>query len=441
MAETKFVALSAILFIVGLLIGYVVYPVVNPPPEVVEVPEVVGLTGTVRIGLLVDLSGGLSTYGENSRAAAELAEQEINEYLAEIGAGWTLEVVVEDTATDPATALSKLETLFGRGILFVAGPMSSGEVKQLKTFVDANNILLISMSSTAPELGVKGGEAMKDFVFRYCPTDVIQGPAAARILIDMGIRYYIPVWRGDTWGDGLELAQAEAFEELLDELGLDGEVLEGIRYDPEATVFTTEAADLASRVQEAIEQYGRENVGVVIIGFKEVAAFFTAANDHPILKEVIWVGSDGTAGLAELLEPIPGEFAYTTKFTNPIFAPGASPWRDKVKAYVERELGRTPDSYAYATYDIIWTLALALLQVNEYDPVKVREVLPDIVKRYNGATGTFELDEYGDRAFADYEIWVVWPTDGGYDWRVAGMYRAATDSIEWEAWWREAVMG
>jgi branched-chain amino acid transport system substrate-binding protein len=188
-----------------------------------------------------------------------------------------------------------------------------------------------------------------------------------------------------------------------------------------------------------VDQYGAENVGVVYIGFKEVGAFFTAAANHPILRQVTWVGSDGTAGLSVLVEDATvAQFAVDTEFINPIFAPGASPFKDQVTQYVQNKLGRTPDSYAYATYDALWAIALGLLQVNDYDPVKVREILPDIVSRMVGGSGVFQLDAAGDRASADYELWVVWPTDGGYEWKVAGIYRFATDTIEWFSWWVEA---
>jgi branched-chain amino acid transport system substrate-binding protein len=255
----------------------------------------------------------------------------------------------------------------------------------------------------------------------------------------MGIRYYIPVWRGDTWGDGLEKAQADAFNKLLQQAGVQGNVEQGIRYDPDATEFTTEAADLANKVQALVNQYGTDKVGVVFIGFKEVASFFTAASDHPILSQVKWVGSDGTAGLSVLVQDSKvAQFSVDTEFVNPIFAPGASPYKDQVTQYVKQKLGRMPDSYAYAAYDALWAIALGLLQVNAYDPVKVKAILPDIVSRMVGSTGAFQLDQYGDRASADYELWVVWPTDGGFDWKVAGIYHAATDSVEWQAWWQEA---
>lgn len=422
--------LAVILLIVGILLGYGIGMMTAPQqPTGGEgggvTPPPTGVSGTVKIGLLVDLSGGLSTYGENSKAAAELAEEQVNDWLAARGEEWRIDVIVEDTATDPATALAKLQSLHGQGVKFIVGPMSSAEVSELKSYVDANNILLISMSSTSPALAIPD-----DNVFRFCPTDVIQGPAAAATAWAQGIRHLVIIWRGDTWGDGLKESVAEAFQEL------GGTVHEASRYSPDATEFSAEVADLASIVQNLVNQYGADQVGVQLIAFKEAASIFQAAAGYDVLRQVKWIGSDGTAQLSQLVEnPEVAQFAVDTEFLNPIFAPGASPFHDQVLDYVKRELGREPDAYAYATYDAIWAIAMGIELTDSDDPMKVKEVLPDVVARMVGGSGIFQLNEDGDRAFSDYDLYVVAPTDGGYEWRKAGVYRAVTGSVEWEDWW------
>jgi branched-chain amino acid transport system substrate-binding protein len=427
MPTSRAYTIAAVLLIIGLILGYAVGLYTAPKPEEVpvEVPVEVGLTGTVKVGLLVDLSGALSTYGENSRLAAELAEQEINDWLDAVGADWDLDVIVEDTAVDPATALAKLQTLHGQGVRFVVGPMSSAEVSELKSYVDANNIILISMSSTSPALAIPG-----DNIFRFCPTDVIQGPAAARVAYEMGIRHLVIIWRGDTWGDGLKESVAESFE------ALGGVVHEASRYSPDATEFSSEVASLADMVTELVEEYGADQVGVELIAFKEAASIFQTAAAYEVLRQVKWIGSDGTAQLAQLIETAEvAEFAKTTEFINPIFAPGASPFHDKLRDYVLQRFGREPDAYAYATYDAIWALALSFMILDDDDPTKVKRILPEVVSRMVGSSGMFQLNEDGDRAFADYDLYVVWTEDGTYVWKKAGVYRAGTDTVEWADWW------
>ena len=123
-----------------------------------------------------------------------------------------------------------------------------------------------------------------DYIFRFCPTDKLgQGPAIGRLMYYEGKRYIIPVTRNDAWGVGLEEATEKKF---VDELG--GTFLTGIRYDPEATSFTTEAADLATKVTDAIAAYGAANVAVLHISFEEVNTFMTEAIGHGVLDGIKW---------------------------------------------------------------------------------------------------------------------------------------------------------
>ena len=420
---------GAALFIVGLIIGAAIgYGAVMAmaPPKPTGPPAPPGLTGDVEVVFLCPLTGVLSTYGENNKAAAELAAKEVNEWLEARGEAWRLKLIVEDSATDPTTSLSKLKSWHGKGVLFFIGPMASGCVKELKAYADANKILVISPSSTSPALSIPD-----DFVYRYCPDDTIQGPGIARLMWEAGIRHVIPTWRGDAWGDGLSDATKAAFIKL----GGTWHDEYAVRYDPALTDFPTQAASLKDAV-EALVAGGvpKEEIGILAISFEEIVPYMEDAAEYPILSEVNWVGSDGTCLLSALVEhEVAGPFAAKVKFTNTIFAPGVSPKFEHVKEYCKTTLGREPDSYAYATYDIVWTLAIALDLVNAYDAEKVRDVLPSVVENYFGASGWFKLNENGDRAFADYNLWTVTvdPTTGEVKWEMTGVYSGATDTISW----------
>jgi len=443
-------ALLVIGLIIGIAIGYVVVSTTAPPtPAAATVtvtatvvstvtqtaPAAPGLRGEVPIGALLPLTGVLSSYGENDKVALEFAEKEINEWLKARGEEWYIKLYIEDSATDPKTALDKLMTLHGKGIKFIIGPMSSAEVSEIKSYADANEILVISQSSTSPALAIE-----EDWIFRYVTTDLIQGPAAARVAYTQGIRYLVQIWRGDTWGDGLARATREAFLNILKKTGEPGDVIEGVRYDPAAKEFSAEAAKLASLVTDLVNKYGKDKVGIDAIGFEEMIAFITAAKAYPILSEVKWVGSDGTAGVSGLVKEAElAEFCMKIQFLNPIVTPGVSPHTEKVKNYVREKLGRDPEPYAYNSYDALWTIVIALDLVDKYDSKAVKAILPEVVKRYMGASGFFELDKAGDRAYADYELWIPWRVDGKYDWRIAGIWRGATDTVEWADWWLQAT--
>ncbi|MBO3803157.1 MAG: ABC transporter substrate-binding protein [Candidatus Brockarchaeota archaeon] len=388
-----------------------------------EAPIRTSLTGEVKLGGLFSLSGVLASYGENEYTAALLAAEHVNALLGSLGEEWTLAIVAEDTQTSPSVCLEKVESFAARGIKLLIGPLSSAEVRAIKGYCDANKILAISQSSTAPDLAIAG-----DYIFRFCPSDEFgQGPAIGRILYDDGKRYMIPVSRNDAWGVGLEEAAAKRFREL------GGTVLPGIRYSPDAVEFAAEAADLASKVQSAVSKYGADKVCVLHISFEEVNAFFTAASEYEVLTSVKWYGSDGTCAAGSMVEdPVVAEFAHRVQYPSTIFAPTESAKWEMVRQNGIKVLGREPESYSYAVYDIVWAYALSILKTGSTDPEAIREVLPEVASSFFGASGWIELNEEGDRKAGDYVIWQIVKTDAGtYDWKVVGKYVLDTDSVEW----------
>lgn len=389
------------------------------------------LTGEVVIGFLGSMSGALASYGENEATAAQLAVEEVNEILAASGAEWTLKLEVEDTQTLPDVCLEKVESFAARGVKLLVGPLSSGELANIMTYCNTEKILTISQSSTAPVLGFPD-----DFVYRFCPNDLWQGRAIARLMYEDGIRYVVPTWRGDAWGDGLEDQGKLRFEEL------GGTFLEGIRYDYTAVEFSAEAATLKNLVASAVGTYGADKVAVWAIGFEEVAAYFAETLQYDVLKQVKWYGSDGTVvtpGMVDPADPGVSAFAVATKgstqygFINPIFSPLPATWKhDKVHERILTVLGREADSYSYSVYDIVWAYAHALMAVGEYDPEAVKAILPEVTKESWGATGWVDLDENGDRKPTNYDLWVVEEVEAGdYEWKRVGVWNLDTDTITW----------
>ena len=382
------------------------------------------LSGEVKIGALLSMTGDLAPFGENELVAAQFAAVEVNNFLSGVGADWFLTIEPEDTQIKPDIALEKVESLAARGIKLIIGPLSSGEVRSIKGYCDANKILAISQSSTAPDMAIED-----DYIFRFCPSDQYgQGPAIGRLMYDDGKRYIIPVTRNDAWGVGLEEATKKKF---MDELG--GTFLTGIRYDPEATSFTTEAADLAWRVSNAVAWYGADSVAVLHISFEEVNTFMTSAMDYAILDDVKWFGSDGTAGSGAMLgDANVRDFALSVEYPSTIFAPTESEKWERVRQNGIVVLGREPESFSYNVYDIVWVYALALLETGAYDAEAVKAVLPTVASNYFGASGWIELDDAGDRMAADYDIYQISEIlSSEYDWQVVGTYSSATDSVVW----------
>ncbi|MEM3954794.1 MAG: ABC transporter substrate-binding protein [Sulfolobales archaeon] len=305
----RLLVVAIVLLIVGLGIGYGVGTASTPPKVITATTTVTapgaattatqtitqtvtttvtvtpavtaGLSGPIPIGGLWPLTGELSSFGEENKVAFELAVKEVNDWLKSMGKPWYLVPVIEDSATDPKTALDKVRIMHGRGVKVIIGPMASAEIREIKSYVDANKILVISPSSTSPALSIPG-----DYILRYCPDDTVQGPAIARVMFNSGVRYVVPIWRGDAWGDGLKDATVKAFLNILKKEGVEGSVVEGIRFEPGAKEFSVEVAKLADIVNGLVSKYGVDKVGVLLISFEEAVPLFVAAGKYDILGKV-----------------------------------------------------------------------------------------------------------------------------------------------------------
>ena len=380
-----------------------------------------GLTGEIPIGALLPLTGVLASFGQNNKVAAEIAVEEVNDFLEKIGAGWRLKLYVEDTETKPSVALEKLMALHSKGVKVVIGPMASAGVKALKEYADSNKILVVSPSSTSPALAIPD-----DYIFRFPPTDELQGKIAPRFAKTIGVTHIIVVWRGDAWGDCL----ANVVKKRASELGI--EVAKEIRYAPEATEFSAEVATLASAVDNLVASgVSPDKIMVVLIGFEEARGILLDAAEYDVLWKVRWFGSDGTALSTKLIkDPKVAEFSAAVRFVNPIAGSETeSFWRFVEK--VNERVWRIPESYSVNTYDAIWIIAHALLITDKYDGEALKNVFMKVVDQYYGANGHIVLNEAGDRAYANYLLWEIVKTDGGYEWKCTGKYDFKADAVKW----------
>ena len=91
---------------------------------------------------------------------------------------------VRDTQHDPSKALAAIQDLAKRGVQIIIGPQTSSEVRMIKPFADAHNIVVISQGSTASSLSIAG-----DNIFRLCPDDRLEAEAIVALMKHDGIQH------------------------------------------------------------------------------------------------------------------------------------------------------------------------------------------------------------------------------------------------------------
>jgi len=361
----------------------------------------------IVIGALLALTGDGSSLGEASKAALELAVNDTNEYLANIGSEMRMRLLIEDTKTDPAVALEKLQNLSSEGVKVVIGPAASAEIKAVKAYANENGILLISHASTAPSLAIPG-----DNVFRFCTDDTYQAAAIANRMWDEGVSVIVPMWRGDVWGNDLTNATNERFK------ALGGTVVDGVMYNVSSVNFSTAIDSLNSKVAEAIAQYG-DVVAVHLIAFDEVVPIFIEAQNQSNLSDVPWYGCDGTALNKELVQnDQAARFAVRTGFESPLFGCELADETGPVRKAIKEKLGRTPESYAIAAYDALWVITYAYQTTGETDDIEVlKAAVVNATGYYYGSEDWSALNKAGDRESGIYDFWTVVEAESAFMWK------------------------
>ena len=388
------------------------------------VQEISELSGVVNIGLILPLSGDLATHGLENLEGSRFGVVEFNKHLEEIGAPWTLKMTTEDSATSPVIALEKLTSLNAKGIKMIVGPETSSNIRNMKGYSDANNMLLVSCCSSAPSLAIPN-----DSVYRLVPDDSNQGTALSKLIQHEGIKVLVPVWRGDTWGDGLSAATTSSFEKR------GGIIDEGVRYNPESPEFSASTSLLAEIVQGYVDEddIDEDDVAVLFLGFAEILQFTQSASQHEILDDVRWFGPGANTKEHKLIDdPIGLEFSTNVQFTTVQFAASkitdtgaVNPIYEKVQDHLTESLGTAPNSFVLSSYDAVWIIGLSILETQSTDVTKIKAVISDIAENYSGAIGPTILNEAGDLAQANYEVWGI----RGGEWVLLGLYTQSTDSI------------
>jgi ABC-type branched-subunit amino acid transport system substrate-binding protein len=131
----------------------------------------------LKVGTLFDHSGALKEWGPNHQNAAELAAKQ----LASAGLG--IQFVHEDSGTDAQKATEAARKLVEADkVAAILGSGSSGvTVPVAESVTCPNGMLMISPGSTSPFISVLPCDTGKDFLFRTCPSDALQGVVLGKL--------------------------------------------------------------------------------------------------------------------------------------------------------------------------------------------------------------------------------------------------------------------
>ena len=341
---------------------------------------------TIKIGIVLELTGDLGFMGENMLNGARMAVEEINAAGGVLGK--PVELLEEDGATDPDQGFDRVKKLVEvDGVQVIVGPMITPTSELSIPYAKTHKIPLITMSATGVPLSELEGT---EWYFRTCLRDDAQGLVLAGIIMDKGYTRLATIVLDNTYGIGLE----EYTVDGLEAAGWEGEHVQSIQYDITKKDYRSELEIISASNPDVVLAVTYGSDGIII---------FKQALDMG-LDEIAWLGCDGNYGSGLFAEPSSAEFmekaivaGTRTIGTGPLY-------EQFVPAYTAK-FGGPPETYCDTTYDAVWAAAKAIEAAGVYDGQAIKDALVEL--EFEGATGPISFNELGDRASGAFEVWEV----------------------------------
>ena len=386
----------------------------------------------LAVGDLVPLTGDLSVFGPAGRKAADLAVEQINTAVADVGSDIQVSVEHADTETASQAAVQAARQLISGGASCLTGAWASANTIPVGTSVAARQrIPQISPASTSAEITTLEDDG---FVFRTAPSDNLQGVALADTIEEElgGTDFTVALAaRNDAYGEGF----INLFQEAWEERG--GSTTGPVLFDPQQPSYSSEAGEIVSGSPDAYviidfpDTYERMGAALARTGEFDAETLFTA---------------DGLAA-DEVPEGIPAQSMIGAKGTRP-GTPEEGEEIQRFNEIFEEAGGPARGTFDAQNFDAVMMCFLGAVAAGSSDSQAIQEQLqavsgppgdkftflqlPDAIRAlqegqdidFDGVTGPIDWDDNGDPTTATYEVW-TYGEDGALE--VMRQFEAAAE--------------
>ena len=332
---------------------------------------------TIKVGLIVELTGDMPGVGASSKNAAQLAVNEQNSVggISIGGKPYQIELVVEDNASKAEQSVAAVNKLITQdNVLAIVGPNASLGAIPAAEIAEYNKTLLITPWSTNPKttLDTTTGKS-KDYVFRACYTDPFEGRVLARFVLEKLKAKKVAVLY-DVASEAPK-SQADLFRLTFEELGGKTVAFE---------TYTTGDRDFSAQ----LTKIKSANPDVIFLPayYNDVGLIAQQAHRAGITQPL--VGSDAWSS-PELIKlsngTVEGDY-FANHYASDIATPTAKKFID---AYA-KQYGTIPDDVAALTYDSMGLLFEAIKKSTTLDRKVVRDALATLAN-YSGVTGDIKF--------------------------------------------------
>ena len=363
----------------------------------------------LNIGTLLPETGPLAFLSAPMLEGVNMAIADINAAGGVNGADVTLSP--GDSGTDAEIANATVDRLITENVDAIIGAASSGTTGSvIEKITKTNGITQCSPSNTAAGLGVSNDSDNGNY-FRTAPSDDLQAPLLANVVLGDGYTNVAVVSRADDYGVGFNAVLIPAIQ------AGGGTVVYDTAYAPEATSFDDVVQDVVASGPDA----------VVLVAFEEGFQIIQAMIEQGAGPDAIQIYiTDGmaTEQLGAAIDPDNPGIAEGMKGTAPAAAPdsGAAFFPN---AFAEYAPG-VPSIYSSQSYDCAILIALAAEAAGSNDSADISAAMVDVSRDgekcstfadckdllaggtnidYDGASGAIDFLDAGEPGAGIYDIY------------------------------------
>ena len=327
-------------------------------------------TEPVRIGAALMLTGPTAQLGELQNNAINLALEKINK---EGGInGRPLEVVVEDAAYDPKTAVSAYQALKAKGLhnFIIDGSSVVASTHQL--VIDDGNFSIAGVA-TAPSYFDDNNHTC-----RIGATAKTMAPALAKLALKEGYKKVAMLMPDNEYGRGFAEEFSKSFQ-ASNVMVVATEFYSAAAGTNDFRTSITKIKSVQPTIDAIVFSQVFTNVETMLNQMK------TLGINKPILSDYPTATNPSLKNLS-LMEGTRYVDAEYTKTDLPTDNADTKAFKDAYRA----KYASDPIYFAAAHYDITLLLAKAIKEVGE-DPQKISDYVSNL-KNYPGITGTYTFD-------------------------------------------------
>lgn len=341
----------------------------------------------IIIGYSGQLKGKMADLGVYGRNGATLAVEKINSQGGIDGR--PLEILAEDDDNTPEGAVKADTTLLEAGAVAIIGHMTSSQTMAAIPTVTEYGGLLISPTSSTPELTNK-----KDAFFRTMMDNTNQsGELAEYVYSALDINSVVIV--ADVDNKSYTSTYSKGFTNIF--TGLGGKILDTLSY---SSSKETNWDALATK----IKQLNPDALLIVSPAHDAVALAQHVNTSHTNIRLI-----SGAWAYTDELIKWGGEYVEGMIFGIDYAADNPNPEFIKFRESYRHRFGVMPNFAAAFSYEAVLVLAEALKKTGGSRDGLADALAPS--ETINGVIGPFKLNEYGD---VKRNVFIVTVQDGGY---------------------------